>query len=184
MVETILYLIKLLYIILPGTVANMVPIFMKNMFKDLAFPLDFNKKIKGKPILGNHKTFRGLFFGVVFSIIVVWIQQILYYVPFFKSISIIDYSIYNFGVLGFLMGFGVLFGDSVKSFFKRRLNIKPGKSFFPWDQLDAPLGAIIFVAFIYRFTVGLVISLLVISLLMHLFIRTLGYYLKINKERW
>jgi CDP-diglyceride synthetase len=39
-------------------------------------------------------------------------------------------------------------GDAVKSFFKRRLGITPGKSWFPFDQLDFVLGAILFVSII------------------------------------
>jgi CDP-2,3-bis-(O-geranylgeranyl)-sn-glycerol synthase len=179
-----LYLLKIIYLIIPGVFANMAPILVKNKFKKLAHPVDFNKTLGGKPILGTHKTFRGFIFGILFGILVVYVQQLLYSIEFFSRISILDYSSYNFVLLGFLVGFGALFGDSVKSFFKRRCNLKPGKSFFPWDQIDAPIGAIIFISFIYKFSFSLIVGIIIVSLLSHLLIRTVGYYLGINKERW
>ena len=183
--ENILYYaLKIVYLLLPGIFANMAPVLVKNVFKSLAIPVDCNKTFRGKRVLGDHKTVRGFLFGILFSIIIAWIQTILYDFSFFRTISILPYSSSNFALLGFLMGFGALFGDSVKSFFKRRLNVEPGKPFFPWDQLDAPLGGIIFVSFVYQLSFSLIIGVIVVSLILHLLIRTIGYYTGLNKERW
>jgi CDP-2,3-bis-(O-geranylgeranyl)-sn-glycerol synthase len=40
------------------------------------------------------------------------------------------------------MGFGALAGDSIKSFFKRRLGFAPGKAWVPFDQLDFIVGGL------------------------------------------
>ena len=102
--------------------------------------------------------------------------------PFFSNLSLLNYS--NWLAIGFLLGFGALFGDLVKSFFKRRMNIKPGKSFFPWDQLDYTIGALVFILFLYIPSWQLVITILIISTLLHIIVKHIGYYLKINKIKW
>lgn len=184
MENLIFEIIKIIYLILPAGIGNMAPIFMKNYFNRLAFPLDFDKRLNGKPILGRNKTFRGLIFGVIFSIAIVFIQKIAYETDFFKNISLIDYSGSNFIILGFLFGFGSLFGDSVKSFIKRQCGVEPGKPFFPWDQIDWVIGFILFVSFVYTFSFWLIIKILILSLISHLLVRTIGYQIKVNKERW
>jgi CDP-2,3-bis-(O-geranylgeranyl)-sn-glycerol synthase len=48
--------------------------------------------------------------------------------------------------LGALLSSGALVGDALKSFLKRRLRIKPGETFFIFDQIDYILGALAFVS--------------------------------------
>ena len=117
MVEFVVFLLKCFYLMLPAYFSNMAPVIVKkiNLF---VFPLDFNKKLNKKPILGKNKTFRGLIFGIIFVIIVAYLQFLLYKAEFFKNISFIDYQ--NWPLFGLLMGLGALTGDLVKSFFKRR----------------------------------------------------------------
>ena len=75
-------------------------------------------------------------------------------------------------------------GDSVKSFFKRRVNIAPGKKFIPWDQIDAALGAIVLISIIWPIGWKDSISIIVFTFVLHVLVRNIGYYLKINKEKW
>ena len=51
--KTIYFVLKCLYLILPGIVANGTVALFRHRFKRLAIPVDFNKKIDGKPILGG-----------------------------------------------------------------------------------------------------------------------------------
>ena len=185
--ELLYYIFQLFYFMLPGIFANMMPIFAEklNILRSLAVPVDLNRKwFDGKPLLGNHKTYRGFITGIFISIVITFLQSKLYHYDFFKTLSILNYENYNFLVLGFLIGFGVLFGDSLKSFFKRRLNIKPGKPFIPFDQIDSVVGALLVVSIIYIPPLKLVLSLLLLSILAHFIIRAIGYYLGITKERW
>lgn len=185
--EILEYIIELLYLMLPGIFANMAPVFAAkwNILNVLAKPIDANRKwLDGKPILGKHKTYRGFIIGIFIAIVIAYIQFRLYDLFVFKSLSIIPYGQYNPFLLGFLIGFGVLLGDSVKSFFKRRINIKPGHPFFPFDQIDSVVGALLFVSIIYIPSFKLVVSLLALSLVTHLLVRTIGYYTGFNKERW
>lgn len=160
----------------------MAPVIVKNMFKKLAFPIDFNKKIKNEPIFGKNKTFRGLIFGVGFAIIIAYIQFLLFNNNIFSDFSIVDYS--DWLLIGFLMGFGAIFGDLVESFVKRRLRLKPGMPFIPFDQLDFVVGALIFVYPVAGLSVEKMSIILFISFILHIIMNHIAYYTKIRKERW
>jgi len=177
----LMFLLKILYFMLPAYFANMAPVFVRKI-KFLDYPIDFNKKFKGKPILGKHKTWRGLFFGIILGLIIAYIQFKLYNYSFFAELSFFDYS--NWISLGFLLSFGALVGDSIKSFFKRRAGVKPGKPFIPWDQIDYAIGSIVFVSIVYPLTIAQIITILLVSFLGHILINHLGYYLKIREVKW
>lgn len=166
---------------LPAYVANMAPVIVKNIFNNLKFPIDFNKKIKNKPIFGKNKTFRGLIFGVLFAVIIAYLQFLFYNNNMFVSISIVDYS--DWLSIGLLMGFGAIFGDLVESFVKRRMNYEPGKSFIPWDQTDFVIGALIFIYPIVRLSLDKIIIILLLSFVLHIVVNHFAYYAKIRKER-
>jgi len=177
----LMFLLSVLYFMLPAYFANMAPVFVRKV-RFLEIPIDFNKKFRGKPILGKHKTWRGLVFGIFFGIVIAYLQHFLYRYSFFSNISLIDYN--NWLIVGFLLSFGALFGDSVKSFFKRRLGVKPGKPFIPWDQIDYAVGAILFVYITYPLTIMQIIAILLISFFGHILINHFGYYLGIREVKW
>lgn len=172
---------KYIYTTLPAIFANMAPIMMKKV-PFLVYPLDFNLTFKGERIFGDHKTFRGLFFGILFSMIIVYIQVFIYRNLTF-NLSIIEYDKINYHLLGFLIGLGVIFGDSVKSFFKRRLKIKPGEKFMPWDQIDCALGGLLFGRIVWDYPIEYAISILFITFFLHISIRHIASIFGIC-EKW
>lgn len=180
--EFLVFLFKCFYFMLPVYFANMAPVMIKGSFKELKVPVDFGTKLDSHTIFGRHKTFRGLIFGIVFAIIIAFIQYMLYDIEFFKLISFIDYS--NWLLLGVLLGSGAVMGDLVESFFKRRLNVKPGKPLIPWDQLDFVIGSLIFIYPIYRLSLAQIATILILSFVLHVTINHTAYYLKIRKEKW
>lgn len=180
---TLQFITMCLYLMLPGAIANMMPVFAQNILF-LNYPVDFNKTWRKKPIFGSHKTYRGFFFGILGAIVVAYLQSLLYTFPAIQHISFFDFQQTSFLFIGFLMGFGVLFGDLVKSFFKRRLDIKPGARFFPWDQLDLVIGGLVFVSFIKLPTWQMVVFYLVAGPLLHIFFNHLGYWLKLKETKW
>src|SRR3989344_4490880 len=150
---------QLLYFLIPAAVANMAPVFVKNR------------------LLGDHKTFRGLVAAIIGAMIVIYLQLILYDFKFFRDLSLIDYSQINFLILGFLIGFGVMFGDAVGSFIKRRFNTAPGKSLLFIDQINGALGLAIFVMPFYLKSWKLFFYILIIWTLGHFIFKFLGYLL-------
>lgn len=180
---TLQFILTCLYLIIPAAVANMMPVFVRHI-NFLNIPVDFNKKWKGKSIFGSHKTYRGFFFGILGAIMVSYIQMKLYQYPFFQQISFFIYSETSFVLIGFLLGFGVLFGDLVKSFFKRRLGIKPGARFFPWDQIDLVLGALVFISFIKVPSWQMILFFLLVGPLFHISFNHVGYWLGIRETKW
>jgi CDP-2,3-bis-(O-geranylgeranyl)-sn-glycerol synthase len=166
---------------LPAYLANMSPIFGKYIFsKQVMTPIDFGIKIKGQPLFGTHKTIGGFLFGIIIALLIGFLQFILY--PHIKDICLVDYR--NLWVeISFLLGLGAMSGDLAKSFFKRRLNIKPGKPWVPFDEFDFAIGALILASPAY-FPGWLNAALiLAISTVGHVLIDWIGYFLKIRKKK-
>lgn len=111
------------YFFLPAIAANMAPVFADhyNILPSLNKPLDKNLNYNDRRILGDHKTIRGLVIGIIVGSLVGLLQGNI--------------------ILGLGMGLGALWGDALKSFIKRRLDISPGTSWLPWDQTDFVIGA-------------------------------------------
>lgn len=171
---------------LPAYIANMAPVFAKKfgVLKFLARPVDGGREWRGKRIFGEHKTWRGFLVGVVSAIAVLWLQNYLYSIPLFRGISLLNYSETQWCLLGFLFGFGALFGDLVKSFFKRRAGVASGAPLIPFDQIDFVIGALFFVMPIYVPSWPVVIAILFFSLILHILTNQIGYLLKIKNTRW
>ena len=121
--------------------------------------------------------------GLVFAFIVFTIQKWLYQIPFFERISLIDYSQYG-ALFGFLLGSGAIFGDLAKSFFKRRLNIPPSKSWIPFDQLDWVLGALLFSFVLYIPSWQIVLTIIFLGLILHPLMNYLGFLLKLKENKF
>ena len=176
-----LFILKCFYLMLPAYFANMAPVIAKKI-DFLKFPIDFNKQLAKKPIFGKNKTFRGFFFGVIFSMAISGLQFLLYNLGTFRNISFFDYQ--NWILFGFLMGFGALTGDLVKSFFKRRLDIEPGYRFIPFDQIDFVVGALVFITPIFDLTLKIFLISLILSFILHIIVNHLAFYFKIRNEKW
>lgn len=130
------------WLLLPAAIANTAPVIAAQYgwAKTLNWPISTK-------LFGAHKTMRGLLMGAVFGSLAGFIQYLLFHIPAIQAISLVPYEPWTFALwLGWLLGFGALVGDLVKSFFKRRRNIAPGKSWPIFDQIDAPLGALLVVA--------------------------------------
>lgn len=178
-------ILEALYFFLPAYFANMAPVFASRIFGDkFITSIDFNKTIGGKRIFGDHKTWRGLFSGIVVALLVVYLQSILYQFNFFHNISLIDYKSESIFIFGILLGFGALFGDIVKSFFKRRVGIKSGGSWPIFDQLDFVVGALLFVAIIYIPTWQHILILILFTPFLHWLTNVIGYKLGWKSNPW
>lgn len=178
------FILTSIYFATPAMFANMAPAYCKNCLNFLNKPVDCGTTWKGKPILGSHKTWRGFIVGIITGIIVVFAQKILYQYSSFANISYINYQKENAIIVGFLFGFGVLFGDAIKSLIKRRFNIKPGDKFFPWDQLDMLFGAGILIAVIKPISLQMWIFYIGFALVAHPLINMAGHKLGFKEVPW
>jgi CDP-2,3-bis-(O-geranylgeranyl)-sn-glycerol synthase len=178
-------ILQALYFMLPAYIANMTPVFATKLFgKRFSTPVDFGYEYKGKPLLGSHKTWRGLITGVVIGTLVFCLQRRLYGIPVLESLSLFDYSATPPILYGLLLSFGALFGDMVKSLIKRRLHVQPGKKFIPWDQVDFIIGALIFISLVYLPSWTVMAIVIVFSPVLHIAANQLGYALKIKNTPW
>ncbi|MBU0577106.1 CDP-archaeol synthase [Patescibacteria group bacterium] len=169
------------WLILPAGVANMAPV----LFKWLPLfnvPVDFGARFRGQPLFGAHKTYRGFLAGIFMAVLVVYIQQLLY--PQMTAYSLINYSEINIWYVGFLLGFGALFGDMIESFFKRQVGIASGKSWAPFDQIDWILGGLIFISFCQIISWKVWIAAILLFGLLHPIVNLIGYYLGVKKNKF
>jgi len=132
---------------LPAALANASPIGMAALpvVKHWNAPVDFHKRFRGKPILGPHKTWRGILTGMVVATIVLWLQQ-LAVTHFGWAASAgrgIPYATLPTLLLGPAFGLGALLGDAIKSFFKRQRGTDSGATWIPFDQLDYVIGGVL-----------------------------------------
>jgi len=152
---------------------------LTNKINFLNVRVDFGVNFKGKPLFGKNKTWRGIFFASLFGILTFIIQRVI------NVNSIINYSNYTLLesiLFGFLFGFGAILADLIKSFFKRRIGIKPGRPWFPFDQIDLVLGSYILILPLYVLSGINLIILLVMVFILHIIINFIAYHMKIKKD--
>ena len=136
-----------LWFFLPAGIANVTPIFVAKLpvLKQFNVPIDGGRMYRGKRLLGDHKTWRGLIAGLMLGVATMYVQSAGYaHVSWIRSLSApVDYQQLALFPLGLMFGFGALGGDAVKSFFKRRRSIPAGETWIPFDQADLIIGAIL-----------------------------------------
>jgi CDP-2,3-bis-(O-geranylgeranyl)-sn-glycerol synthase len=162
-------LAQLLYLVLPVYLANMAPPFVK-------FWRGWNPPINA-PLLGSHKTVVGFAAGVAVAVATAFIQSRLHW----------DGSLLAPGdwlAAGSAAGFGAMAGDSLKSFFKRRLRIAPGQRWIPFDQLDFILGGLVALSFFVPLDWIDVVLICTVSFVGGLLVNQLSFYLGIKDTRW
>lgn len=176
-------LFNALWFFLPAGIANAVPVIVSKIpvLKKYNYPMDFNKTYKGIRIFGDHKTIRGLISGIIAAILIFLLQQYLYTSnESLEAILYWDYTSINPIIFALLSALGALLGDAIKSFFKRRTNIKPGEPWFPFDQIDFIIGGCIFLSPYLYDKPSQYISILIVYFLMHLISTFLGFLLKLK----
>jgi len=140
--------LQVLWLFVPAYLANMSPVVVKGWFPRLAAPIDGGRSFRGRRLLGDHKTWRGLLSGIVVGTLAYELQRLLHAAGVAPGLALLDYGGAPL-VPGFLMGLGTGVGDAVKSLFKRRIDIAPGGSWPVFDQLDFFAGAYLFVSIVY-----------------------------------
>ncbi len=164
-------ILELLYLMLPAYFANMAPVFVRRIPWNA--PMDFGFSLGGIRLFGANKTWKGFVAGIVLALMAGLAMAVVYW-PF--AFSPLLWSL--------LAGSGALIGDVIKSFFKRRVGIKPGAPWIPFDQLDYSVGALALGSFVFFPGWLNAVFIVIISVFGHIVINQVGYYLGIRDVKW
>lgn len=155
--------LQIIWLLLPALVANMMPVVAARLkvWPALDRPLDGGKIWRNRAIFGEHKTVRGLVAGTAGGAAVGVSQYLCWHFltfPFFSLVAYVSFTQAFF--LGAALGAVALVGDALKSFFKRQFNIRPGKGWPPFDQIDFVISSLLFIGLFVPLTVWHVVSAL------------------------
>jgi CDP-2,3-bis-(O-geranylgeranyl)-sn-glycerol synthase len=162
-------LAELLYLMLPVYLANMAPPFVKYWH-------GWNRPIS-VALLGSHKTVVGFAAGIVAAVAAAFIQYLLHW-----EHSLIAPE--HWLAAGIAAGFGAMAGDSLKSFFKRRLQIAPGQRWIPFDQLDFIVGGLLALRWFVRLDWVDIFLVCAISFVGDVLVNQLSFHLRIRETKW
>jgi len=160
-----LILEALLYI-LPAYIANSSAVVFGG-----GFPLDMGKSFRGKRILGDGKTVKGTFFGIVCGSLT----------GFLVSLAI-NNSLFLF--LGLLVSTGAILGDIFASLLKRRSGVDRGGPVPVLDQLDFVIGAVLLGSVLRVPSLEALTLILIVTPFIHLFTNVVGYFSGLKDKPW
>jgi CDP-2,3-bis-(O-geranylgeranyl)-sn-glycerol synthase len=181
-----LFIVSCVYFFLPAYFANMAPPLAKRagIFKSLFRPIDGGKRLGGEPVFGDHKTWLGALAAMSAGFAVFSLQEWLCRFPGFLNISIIDYGASDACLVALLMPLGTVLGDLGSAFTKRRLKLKPGAKFIPWDQTNYVIGNFIILQPMLNLNLNIWFTLFVLTFFLHVIFNRLGYILGLHKAKW
>lgn len=161
--------------------------------KRFDIPIDNNNKIRGKPIFGRNKTFRG-FMAIVpaTGIMFVIYASILSYLPEWFESGTWSYSITQYGLLGLVAGFSFMLGELPNSFLKRQFGILPGEtSRHPGcrflinvgDRVDSIIGMLLVLSIVVNVPWQTWVYILIFGPGVHFIFSWILYSLKLKSRR-
>lgn len=174
-----------LWFLLPAALANAAPVFAAAIppLKKYDAPIDGGKKWQGRELLGPHKTWRGIGAGIIVSTAVLQLQVwLVEHAEWAQNIAgEVQYGSLPVLLLGPMFAIGALGGDAIESFFKRQLNIKSGRAWVPFDQLDYIAGSVIVSLFFVILSPIQYVWIFVVWFIAHIVASYTGYKLKLKK---
>jgi CDP-2,3-bis-(O-geranylgeranyl)-sn-glycerol synthase len=174
--------IEIIWFLIPAAVGNAAPVLAALFFPRYDTPIDLGFFWRGKRLFGAHKTFRGFIAAVIAGQLVYMIQALCFVAsPLVRYYSIADYR--HLPILfGAWLGFCALSGDLFKSFIKRRLDIAPGESWSPYDQIDWTIGALLGAMPFVRISFLSVIMALLLCYPLSRAAKIVGFWLRMNRH--
>lgn len=193
-VNTIIGMYLTLGSVIIAGILNMVFVKTK-LYKNNAFPIDSGRYLSdGKRILGDNKTIIGFISMIVFNILAQVICGLIYTNNTLnyelEIYYILNNTILNNIIIGFLFGLAYMIFELPNSFIKRRLNIKSGKTdkgikgviFLIIDQIDSLIGVVIVLNIISNISVIKSIAYIALGAFTHISVNFILYKLKIRKN--
>jgi len=125
--------------------------------------------LDGQRILGAHKTFRGLFAGIIAG----------------SLVGVAESPVDNRLLLGgFMIALGTVFGDLLGAFFKRLIRIKPGDPLPIVDQLDFVFGGLLLGQVLFPMNLLSVLIVILVTPPIHLGTNYGAFKLGLKRTRW
>ncbi len=174
---------QVFWFLTPPGVATLVPPLAAKLFPKPDFPLDFHLSFRGERVFGDHKTFRGLVVGVLAATLAYSLQtQLLDQYEFLGRLD--SYALFKREWwIGSLLGLVALLSDAVKSFFKRRVNLEPGDSWVPFDQIDWALGSCLALKMLMPIKLGFIVIGVMEGFTLSVATKYLGFLIGVNKDK-
>lgn len=182
--DVLLLLLQVLYLFAPLLVAAALSgvVLRFDLFPKLRRPIDAGRTFRGRRLLGDSKTWRGVVVAIVGCITAVALQKHVI-AGRIGSIAVVDYRSVDVLLFGAAMGGGAMAGELPNSFVKRRLGIAPGETtngvlavvFYAWDQLDLLTTTWPLLACWLEPTLPLVATSIALALVVHPTVALIGY---------
>jgi len=166
----------------------MLPAYIPNNAAVLAGggrPIDGGRTLGERRLLGDGKTWRGLFGGWLAGLVVALVLTAT--APDGSERLGVDLPEFPFAV-ALLFPLGAMAGDIGASFLKRRTGRERGAPFPGVDQLDFVAGSLLFALaaapawFLDTLTPGVLVVVLVVTPVLHVLANTLAYLLGLKDE--
>lgn len=185
---TFLYIISCIYFFIPAYIANASPPLANtfNILNKFNKPVDGEKMLGGIRLLGSHKTWRGVICEFVICTLLFQLFVFInnyYNLPFMDTIGI-NTSLISSWIVGIMLSIGIIFGDIFFAFIKRRLKLKPGTAFIPFDQTNYVIGAFLFIQPFLSLSFYFWTVLFLLTFFIHILFNRVGYNLGLHKAKW
>jgi CDP-2,3-bis-(O-geranylgeranyl)-sn-glycerol synthase len=178
--DFIIPLLSAVWIMLPAYVPNPIAALLGG-----GTPIDLGKNsADGRRILGDGKTFRGLFFGILAGIGIGLVQ--IWFSGTYGFITLPHHTYLSVT----LLATGALLGDICKSYFKRRLGKERGEKWIIADQYDLVLGAFVLMLLfdpswiLSYLKLPVLIVILILTPILHRLVNMLGYLIGVKEVPW
>jgi hypothetical protein len=148
--------------------------------------VDRGYEVRGRPLFGANKTWRGIVAVGIGTGILLGVQaSVLHRLPSARALELFDYGHVNGWLLGFAVGAAAMIAELPNSFLKRQLDVGPGQAaqgpigagLYVLDQIDILLGAWPVFALVLDVRPAWIVWSVVIVIVMHQVLTTVTHAL-------
>ena len=149
----------------------------------LSQPVDAGTTLRGRPLFGANKTYRGVVAVALGTAAGVGLQCLFYHIRGIHALELLNYSDPTALGFGLAMGAAAMLGELPNSLLKRQLGIAPGAAgrgllgvgFYVLDQIDMLIGIWLVVGFAVSITVMRLLWSVVFLFIAHQLLTVVGY---------
>ena len=190
-------LLQILYVCIPTIMAGTLhmAIVTFDLLASLRTPLDGNRTFRGRRILGDNKTVRGITVMPAITALFFWAQALAYHhCAWARELSFFDYtftgSAWHPVTAGVVVGLGYAVAELPNSFIKRQLDVPPGAAGRGLgrtiagivDQADSAVGCVLAMYLFWRWPLSLGIALILVGTGIHLFVNMTLYLMTLRNR--